>query len=174
MEEQWGDIRDWDDWKERQAALIAQDIKHRNGGHFPVTHDDWVQAAAHYDLILYFVDNPISPPASRHDNTIVVRQSVKPGVLLRRICHEIAEAIAAREVGLRQFAHDGGSDAYHAIARLVEQEAVQFIRHEKQTATKKKQEMERRVCLLQEQIRHETERLQAIDAQLPCDVSGLF
>lgn len=118
-EEDWGDVRDWSDWRDRNASIIAHDISQRNQGRWPDSVEEWRLAAAHYDLHLHILPD-ISQPALTIDSTIIIRLISDQAVLLRRICHEIAEAISQREIGVRTFLFPSTKDEYHEVARRVE------------------------------------------------------
>lgn len=166
QEERWGDVRDWKNWRERQAALIAQDIVARNRGQWPVTVEEWQEAAGRYGLKLHIVYDAISAPAQSHDDTIVIRHTRRQGVLCRRICHEIAEAVAQREGALRQFNFSSSMDEFHQVAQIVEKDAVRFAAHQHRTARKKVRHIEAQIRGLQEQLHAELERLQASEMLL--------
>ncbi len=172
-DETWGDVADWETWQEREAAIIAQDICARNYGRWPVSLVEWQEAAARYGLHLHIVAADLSEPAVTLDTTIVVRHTNKAGVLQKRICHEIAEAVAYREGAPRPFQFDSPADEHHNVARLVERGIASYMQKEKQASLKrekllqsKRDKLRQRLRRIEEELQAEAERLEAAEAQL--------
>ena len=172
-EERWGDVRDWENWREREAAIIAQDICARNYGHWPVSIVEWQEAAARYGLTLHIVTDDISEPAVTVGTTVVVRHTNRMGILQKRICHEIAEAVARRDGAPRPFNFDSLADEHHNVARLVEGGIASYAQKEKQAIQKrekslqvKQDKLRQRLRRIEEELQVEAERLEAAEAQL--------
>ncbi len=172
-EERWGDARDWENWREREAAIIAQDICARNYGHWPVSIVEWQEAAARYGLTLHIVTDDISEPAVTVGTTVVVRHTNRMGILQKRICHEIAEAVARRDGAPRPFNFDSLADEHHNVARLVEGGIASYARRRNAghpqapiVATGETGQTAATSAALQEELQAEDERLEAAEAQL--------
>lgn len=157
-DEEWGDYRDWPDWRQRSAAMIAQEICMSNGGDWPASLDEWTTTAQRFGMTLRVIPGMPCPGATL-DNSIFVRPSHRPLTLARRICHEIAEGIASRDGAIRQFNYISPENEFHNVARIVEAALVDAACARARRARLRVERIEQQIQQLQQQLKAETATL---------------